>query len=375
MIYFLPLESYTERYTFQQSGPGGWFESYWRKEGVKFTRISLWDRTSSIKQGAIVDYCKRAEQSFYQIRNVLHKIERGEIGQKDVIYFDDFWTPGIEQIAYALSFVPEENRPRMYGFCYAQSPDEFDFTAKLMNKWIGWFEKGIAQILDGIFVASTLLRDLLEKSWGNHNYHVVGLPFNSNEVRSLMPSALSTDREDAVLFTSRWDEEKNPRFFLEVAKKVQAKHPKVVFKICTSAPNLRSNDPDLIELLKSAQQTTNIQVMQGLSKAEYYRLLCESKVQVNTSLQDWISYTLLEASVAGAYPIYPRFRSFPEVFGDDSPHLYQPENSDEASEKIVDVLRRNDLWTEGRIKEREWIHAKCDRTIEKITDVLLGESK
>jgi trehalose-6-phosphate synthase len=58
----------------------------------------------------------------------------------------------------------------------------------------------------------------------------------------------------------------------------------------------------------------NVVLHHGLTKQEYYDILCESSVQINTSLQDWVSYTLLEATCANCQLIYPNERSFPETF-------------------------------------------------------------
>ncbi len=51
-----------------------------------------------------------------------------------------------------------------------------------------------------------------------------------------------------------------------------------------------------------------------MTKQNYYQILDESKVQFNCADQDWVSFTLLEAVTFGCHPVYPDFRSFPEVF-------------------------------------------------------------
>jgi hypothetical protein len=59
-----------------------------------------------------------------------------------------------------------------------------------------------------------------------------------------------------------------------------------------------------------------------LTKEEYYTELATCRIQFNTSLQDYVSWTVIEATAFGADIIYPKFRSFPE-FVDES-RMYKP---------------------------------------------------
>lgn len=398
-MYYLPIESYPERYTMQLSArETGWMEKAWTGAGVEYTRIDgptayLEMSGKAIRSGAVVDTYGRYCQASCQIRALVKMAQVGEFTDRDVIYAEDFWTPGIEALAYALHFCPPEKRPKVFAYCWAQSVDEYDFTAK-MGTWMRAFEVGIADFLTGIFVATPLLKDLLCHPVDGivtdpKKVHVVGLPFDSEEVMSRMPGwwrkreslRKLPHRLDRVIWSSRWDTEKNPDFFLAVVEEVLKRRPSTEFVVCTSAPTLRSNDPKLLGLLQRIvdRYPDNLKLLVGLSKERYYAELCKAKVQFNCASQDWWSFTLLESSVAGCFPVYPRFRSFPETFlasGQSSPFLYDfnPNNKaacvEYASTAICDVLMKQDLWTVEECQKRAWVHKRCDSTWSRMTNVM-----
>ena len=59
-----------------------------------------------------------------------------------------------------------------------------------------------------------------------------------------------------------------------------------------------------------------------MSKSDYYDLLNRASIQFNSALQDYVSFTLLEASTYMCDVVYPRFKSFPECV--PSNRLYDP---------------------------------------------------
>jgi glycosyltransferase involved in cell wall biosynthesis len=167
-----------------------------------------------------------------------------------------------------------------------------------------------------------------------------------------------------VVFSSRWDTEKNPWFFLKVAEEVLKQRDDVQFVVCTSAEKLRSNNPELINLLHIAmdQYPTNIILKEDLTKEGYYAELASAKIQFNCADQDFVSFTLLEASVAGCYPVYPFFRSFPETFLYQKQYMYKHLDAEDAASMILTVLKLNQAWASPAIKARSWIHERYDTT-------------
>jgi glycosyltransferase involved in cell wall biosynthesis len=378
MFYYVPLEPYRERYTMQLSAPKtGWWERNLIKAGVRYHRITSYDVTGgddarTLKKGVVLEPVRRCNYAMMQTTEILRLADRGFITDKDVIYFDDFWHPGFESLPY--TFHQLGIKPKMYAFCHAQSVDEYDFTYP-MRGWMRDFENGIGKVLDGVFVSCPSMKEKLEEgTWiPPEKIHACGHVWSTEEVMERMPDHyrryITTGatnytglRKNQVVFSSRWDTEKNPRFFMQVATMVRATMPDAKFIVCTSAPKIRSNDPNLLLELNMARKLGVVEVRENLSKEEYYATLCESKVQFNCSSQDWVSYVLLEASAAGCYPIYPYYRSFPETLLDQENFFYNHLDIGQASRRVLEVLQRDDLWTPEYIQGRSWIHRQFDST-------------
>lgn len=378
-LYYCPLESYRERYTMQLSAPRtGWMESRWIENGVDYVRVTGEEIVEdilhpdavqyNIDTPTVLDSSRRATTCFHQVLRLINLLP--VMKPDDVIYFDDFWHPGIEAIGYAAQSAGRPI-PKMYAKCHAQSVDEYDFTRKMLP-WIRHFEQGIGALLSGIFVANTLLKTLVVNGGIStyHQVHAVGHPFNSAEVKGRMN--LDQERENKVIFSSRWDDEKQPGFFLDVVDRVIQMGVDVHFVICTSSHKLKSNNQYNLEMLQQSRSkyTSRLTVCEDLEKEEYYQELCTAKIQINTALQDWISYALLEASCAGCYPVYPNYRSFPEVFMNNAAFMYNAFDVESCAMMIKSIIERDDLWTVEAIEHRAWIHEQYDSTWDRMATIM-----
>lgn len=344
-IIYVPLESYSSRYTEQLSRPvTGWWERNWREYNIPFLRIDTEVELTPIETGQVLDATTRSLHSMEQIHNLLIMIKHGHynISPNDVIYFDDFWQPGIEALAYQMHQLGI--KIPMYAFCWAQSVDKYDFTHG-MKKWIRHYEKGNAAVLDGIFVANTKLKKLLvrELKVSHKKVHVVGLPFSSEEV--LESSGLSDkhkvtipdNKKKKVVFTSRFDREKQPHLFSDMALELKTQHPDVEFVMCSPHKTIKSNCKNTASEIAWMALNKLITLKLGLTKQEYYKELAEAAIQVNTALQDWVSFTLLEALTFQCFPVYPKRRSFPETFTPYSNILYETGN-DNGFKGLVNMV-------------------------------------
>ncbi len=338
IIYF-PLEPYKERYTCQLSAPDGWLQSRWKETGHDVLRIEGESLNKQIVTGSVLDGCGRGYYSCSQIQEFLYLLNNGQISSDDVLYFDDFWTPGIEALPYAFHLTGI--KPKMYSLLHAQSVDQYDFTYP-MSHWMRDFEKGIGKCMDGIFVTSTLLKNLLiEAGIGSRdNIVITGLPYNVNKVNEVVPVVNAKKKKRQVVFSSRWDWEKNPVFFLNVAQYFAEADPTIKFVITTSHEKLKSNDEDLLHLLHCIDRYNlpNLELRENQTKEQYYQTLKESKIQFNCAYQDFVSWTLLEALTYKCLPVYPNFRSFPEVLPKE--YLYDAFVVDSAINKIKEMLVR-----------------------------------
>jgi len=367
-LFYLPLEPLPERYTTQlAAAKKGWLESYWIKQGVSYVRIEGEKLTDEIKTGSVLDANGRGYWAISQIQKILSLLDRNEISNEDVIYFDDFWHPGISALPY--SFHLTGVRPKMYAMLYAQSVDPFDFTYS-MRYWMRDFEKGISKILDGIFVTSTCLRDsLIYAGIGTkESIHVTGLIFNSKEVETYFPPTLPKKKKQ-VIFSSRWDMEKRPTTFLAIVDAVLKVRKDITFVITTSAKKLRSNNPALLQVLKYYlhKYPDNVFLRENQTKKQYYASLLESKIQINTADQDFVSFTLLEATTCGCIPLYPYFLSFPEALEYKHSYMYQKEDVQDAVTKILKFIDSTET------VNLTWVYEKYNKSVERMLNVMKGE--
>jgi hypothetical protein len=148
-----------------------------------------------------------------------------------------------------------------------------------------------------------------------------------------------SNRPLKVSFAARTDREKQPDFFVEVAKEVRKLFTGQPIEFAVlSGKKLSSNDPSMLTLLEKARDRKDITVYENLSKEQYYQHLKESRVLFNCALQDWVSNTASEADALGCNLVYPAYRSFPELFLHESTRLYVPWSVKDAALKVARAL-------------------------------------
>lgn len=160
-LIYLPIESYESRSTEYMSCSDGVYETCFREAGIQFQSLRPWYGCQQIKKGAVVDVNTRSLWGFSQISLLLDMITKGQVDpKKDVIFFEDFWTPGFEMLPYTQSLVygyDVKAHIPVYSFCHAQSTDPYDFTAKMAD-WMRPMELGWAKYQAGIVCASKEMR-------------------------------------------------------------------------------------------------------------------------------------------------------------------------------------------------------------------------
>ena len=158
-----------------------------------------------------------------------------------------------------------------------------------MMHWMRHYELMIDEFVSGILVASEEMVAHLRIAGFKAPIYVTGLPFGKEEVRSRVEYVKPiTSREQRVAFASRWDDEKQPEFFMQLAQRFHKTRPEVEFAIFCGHPELKSNNPHHVEFAKYLESsgTANFKIYTGLKKNEYYELLSDSVVLFNCALQD-----------------------------------------------------------------------------------------
>jgi len=327
-IFYLGLEPLKSRYTEQLSKV--WMPATFNDYDVEFIDIDGQYKTGDIKVGAVLDAIGRGKWSLNQCQTLLEFIREGQIRSGDIIFLQDFFTPGLDAVWYALELYKIE--VEVYAMLHAQSVDEYDFTYD-MRDWMRGYEIGIDRRLSGIFVGSTIHKEQLRQAGFSAPIQVVSLPIHKQDVETYRRDI---EKKNIIVFSSRFDKEKNPHFMLKVAEKFLNENPDWEWHITTSAANIRSNLPDMNAKFKAlAEKNNRFKILVGLTKDEYYFELQQAKIHFNSSLQDYVSWTILESTLFGCDVVFPNFRSFPEFIPQS--RLYQAFVVDDAVDRLNKV--------------------------------------
>ena len=334
-LFYFGLEPLKARYTYQLSKE--WMPATFEPYANELEFIDVegeFDPDQQIKIGAVLDAVGRGKFAMSQCANFLDMLNRDEVKDGDIIFLQDYWHPGIESILYATDLYGIDLK--IYSMLHAQSVDEYDFTYPMRN-WMRGFELGLDKRMTGIFIGSTVHKEQLREAGFTAPIHVVSLPIHKQATLSKLPGYNSLDKKDVVVYSSRLDKEKNPFFMMEVAKEFLKQKPDFEWHVTTSGKEFRSMLPGAIDALnKLAEEEPRFKLLNGLTKEEYYTELATCKIQFNSALQDYVSWTVIEATAFGADIVYPNFRSFPEFV--DSDRMYKPFDVQSAIDTIHDVL-------------------------------------
>lgn len=375
-LYYMGLESYKARYTLQLTE---WnrrvFER--RKLDVVYVPGLTLDNAQKIVTGQVLDAHGRSYFGMSQMMNLVRLMQQGEVRHDDVIYFEDMFQPGIESLPYILNQVPHNLRPRIFVRCLAQAIDPDDFVHVWgMSKWMGLYEKMVCELVrdsNGAVLASNeeMVMHMKVAGWDCPIYNISGLAFGKDEVRERIAGELKSfgDRKHRVGFAARWDQEKQPDFFMDLIDAWHERHPGsgVEFCIFSGAP-LKSNNDSYMKRTRDMQSAGKLVIHEDLEKNDYYALLTDTRVLFNCALQDWVSNTVSEADTLGCNVLYPAYRSFPESFANDPNRLYIPWSIEDALNKLEKLLQRAHP-NQGKISD--WTNGTVDRVV----DIILGQGE
>jgi glycosyltransferase involved in cell wall biosynthesis len=334
-LFYFGLEPLKARYTYQLSKE--WMPATFEPYANELEFIDVegeFAPDQQIKIGAVLDAVGRGKFAMSQCANFLDMLNRDEVNDGDIIFLQDYWHPGIESILYAIDLYGIDLK--IYSMLHAQSVDEYDFTYPMRN-WMRGFELGLDKRMTGIFIGSTVHKEQLREAGFTAPIHVVSLPIHKEATLAKLPGHDSLDKQDVIVYSSRLDKEKNPFFMMEVAKEFLKQKPDFEWHVTTSGKEFRSMLPGAIDALnKLAKEEPRFKLLNGLTKEEYYTELATCRIQFNSALQDYVSWTVIEATAFGADIVYPNFRSFPEFI--DSDRMYKPFDVESAIDTLHDVL-------------------------------------
>ena len=372
----MPLESYKERYTYQLQN---WSTKAFTKAGISFTVVEGERLSETIELGQVLDAHGRPYYSLTQIANLVKLLQKKDYSNpnSDVIFFEDLFSPGYEALPYIFEQV--KHPPKIFTRCLAQTVDSDDFTFPWRN-WMRPFEELVSQTVDGIFIANTAMGINMQiAKLDKAPLYVTGLSFDASEVLSRVPYLRPwKERSTTVIYTSRFDIEKQPHFYLDLVERVKrSAHNKFIkFKLLGASKELRSTDPSALVRAKEYAEKGWLTILTDLSKNEYYEQVSKAKVLFNCSLQDWQSNTLNDACALNTAPLFPAYKSFPEALFNNKNHLYIPWSLDDAEEKLLKLANTSSLEFERYIYDiTNRVAAHQTATIERIIKIIKGEGE
>ena len=365
------LEPYKARYTLQLTE---WNTRVFERRGINYEIVpgETLSNDQAIVTGQVLDAHGRTYFGMSQLMNLVRMMKAGEITNEDVIYFEDMFQPGIESLPYIIDQVPEHLRPKIYVRCLAQSIDPDDFVHVWgMGKWMGLYEKMVDSFVTGVLATNEeMVMHMKIAGWTAPIYNISGLAFGKKEVQGRVAAIKPfEDRKRRVVFSARWDQEKQPDFYMDVIEAWFKRHvgSNVEFAVCSGA-KLKSNNDSYMERTRRMQDEGKLVIHEDLEKNDYYNLLNDTRVLFNCALQDWVSNTVSEADTLGCNVLYPAYRSFPESFANDHERLYIPWSIDDAITKLNKLLEHPHP---GMGTISDW----TDSTIDRIVDILEGKGE
>ena len=369
-IFYMGLEPYEGRYTLQLTD---WSERAFKKRGIEYVIVpgTTIDNSKAIVTGQVLDAHGRSYFGMSQLMNLVKMMKAGEITSKDAVFFEDMFQPGMESLPYIIQQSPEQYRPKIFLRCLAQAIDPDDFVHVWgMSKWMSLYEEMCNEIPNVHILATNeeMVAHMRIANWRAPIYNISGLSFGKQEVLSRLKSVKPFEqRTRRVCFAARFDQEKQPDFYMDLIQRVRKQDPSVEFAVFAGGP-LRSNNERYLTRARELESRGDLKIYENLKKDQYYELLADSRVLFNCALQDWVSNTVSEADTLGCNVLFPAYRSFPETFANDRDRLYIPWSQEDAYQKLNILLARPHA-NIGKLSD--WTNGTIDRMI----DIMTGKGE
>ncbi len=366
-LFYMGLEPYEGRYTLQLEE---WSRRTFNRRNIQWVSVpgTTIDNTKSIQVGQVLDAHGRSFFAMSQMMNLVQMMRNGEVTGEDCIFFEDMFQPGMESLPYIMDQIPAEDRPKVWIRCLAQAVDPDDFVHVWgMSKWMSLYEEMCNEFVTGVLASNEeMVAHMKIANWKAPIYNVSGLAFDKTEVQLRVGHLKEwSERDQRVVFAARFDQEKQPDFFMDIAE--QLAPTGIEFALVQGGP-LRSNNQKYVDRARNLETRGLLKIYEDQKKNDYYEILNSSKVMFNCALQDWTSNTVSEADSLNCNVLFPAYRSFPEIFANCHERMYVPWSKDDAINKLQKLLVQphKDM---GKISD--WTSSTIDRYV----DIMMGNGE
>jgi len=304
--------------------------------------------TTTVENGSVLDavgtnYYKAKQMAYFM--ELLHTPDMVKKGDKLLIF--DFQYPGLEAIRYTSDLLGLDLE--IYAVCHASSYVQGDFTEP-MAPWLQFFEHGWWAICDKIFVGSEYHKQaIMERRNAEHledKIVVTGNAYWNEGIRDTCDNMTPPkERMYDIVFSNRWDTEKNIRDFIDLLMLIDAKATRDIQVVITTSRQRLSDgsaeiDLDKMWYLRKRMDHVKITTFEGVKKQGYYNVLDNSKVFVSTSIEEMFGYCVAEAVTLACHPVVYNIASHPELLENDERYLAN--NIEDMRDKVLEAIDNPD---------------------------------
>ena len=338
-LFVVPIEPIEERYSTQWLK---WFKKELEQADVFKSVIYVDPKPISeeISNGEFLDVTGTNYYKASQLQILMTYLHTGAIQKGDIIFFLDYWFPGVEMLAYVrdgmnLGF-------KIAGCLHAGTWDPEDFLShKGMERWARNVEQSWLDIADLIFVATDFHRHLIRSARDvtPGKIKVTGFPLYEETINPNGYHPGDQRKTLTVVFPHRLAPEKDPELFDALKQEWRRESNQGNF------PNVKS--------FKFIKTKDNYQ-----GKANYYDILKSSIFAISFAKQETWGIAMQEAVLCGCIPIVPDRLSYSELYLDCFKYTAQlgANGSTKRSMILSNVLQRmKNFWaTDSMYLQEKW---------------------
>ncbi len=160
-----------------------------------------------------------------------------------------------------------------------------------------------------------------------------------------------------ILWNQRWEHDKRPDRFFDLLYRLRADG--VPFRLAVAGENFR-NVPQEFDEARTRLADVIDHWGYAASRADYLQLLARADLVVSTADHEFFGISVLEALVAGAFPLLPNRLSYPELIPPSQHPWCLYEDEEDLYDKASDRLRNHDsertplLLRESVVEHFDW---------------------
>jgi predicted enzyme involved in methoxymalonyl-ACP biosynthesis len=169
-----------------------------------------------------------------------------------------------------------------------------------MSEFMGYYEKMVDSFVDGVLATNEeMVMHMKIAGWKAPLYNISGLAFGKDEVRGrvLGPLKPFEERTMRVAFSARWDQEKQPDFYMDLIEAFYSRSNKKIEFCVFSGSKLKSNNESYMERTRKLQSEGKLVIYEDLEKNEQYKKRNEFNQQIRKAIDRRSFLTSIEMEV------------------------------------------------------------------------------